>query len=67
MYFRFVEHVRGGAHVDVKVWAGKTPGSLGLCGGLVMRPNEWAIFKAALILAERTMGPVIEFILPEDA
>lgn len=47
-YFRFVERVSGGGHVQVKVFAGTTPGSLGCCGGLVMRLDEWETLRRIL-------------------
>lgn len=48
LHFRFREQVSGGGHVQIKVFAGTTPGSLALCGGLVMRREEWAALRGLL-------------------
>lgn len=37
-----------GFHTTVIVRAGNTPGSLGLCGQLTFRNEEWQVFRAAL-------------------
>ncbi len=58
VHFKFVEHCRGGGHVDVKVFAGVTPGSLGCCGGLVMRVEEWVALRVLLALPE-DVGKVV--------
>lgn len=34
-----------GGHTQVKIWAGKTPGSRGLCGELIMTNAEWRYWK----------------------
>jgi hypothetical protein len=49
-----------GIHVRIAVWAGKGNSSLGKCGDLVMRPEEWQDFLAEL--ARRPPGGSIEVI-----
>lgn len=46
----FEPHLIGG-HCHVKVRAGQ-PGSRGLCGELIMRPDEWALLEALLEAGE---------------
>lgn len=52
MLFRMNYAVAGG-HVHIEVFAGKGTGSLAHCGKLVMRQEEWDVFKAGI---ERTIG-----------
>jgi len=40
--FRFLEQ---GIHTHIRLFAGKTGGTLAKCGDFVMRNNEWETFK----------------------
>lgn len=58
MLFRF-RYTEQGGHTHVRVFAGKGAASLGKCGDLVFRNEEWIEFTAHL-------GSGVE-VLPEDA
>ena len=51
-----------GAHVRVKIWAGRNPGSLGLTGELIMRAEEWPSFRACFT---RSTNVQIDYTPPE--
>lgn len=53
MIFKFVYKVAGG-HTHVAVFAGKAAASLGKCGQLTFRNEEWEVFKQM----ERSVGSV---------
>lgn len=48
LQFSFLSKASGGGHLQIKVYAGTTPGSLGCCGGLVMRKEEWEVLRKLL-------------------
>jgi len=58
--FKFKEE---GAHTHVRVFAGKGTLSLGKCGDLVFRNEEWADFLAEL--DRRPPGGTIE-VIPDE-
>lgn len=65
--FRFRFEERGG-HTHVRLFAGNGTSSLGLCGALVFRNDEWASFVAEVeraITGDGRIGTCIEF-FPED-
>jgi hypothetical protein len=39
---------QAGGHVHVGVWMGNTSGSLGKCGSLCFREDEWPLFRQGL-------------------
>jgi hypothetical protein len=59
--FRFIEK---GAHTHVRVFAGFGVGSLGNCGNLVFRNEEWQAFAAALVYIRNSI--LLIEIVPED-
>src|ERR1044072_1381773 len=64
LIFKFVYKV-GGGHTHVRMFSGKSAVSLGLCGTLVMRNEEWEEFTACitapnfLFEEQITSGPAI--------
>jgi hypothetical protein len=60
MLFRFRYETLGG-HTHVRLFAGKGTLSLGNCGTLVFRNEEWKAFKAVIDKGQLTGGP-IEFV-----
>jgi len=58
MIFRLRYKILGG-HTHIRVFAGQGEASLGKCGDLVFRNEEWELFKQSL------KGPVQ--IMPEEA
>lgn len=63
--FRFRYEVLGG-HTHVRLFAGKGAGSLGKCGGLIFRNEEWTAFRKeverAITGGSHGVGTCIEFI-----
>lgn len=47
IYFKFTYKTMG-AHTRVLVRSGTTIGSLALCGDLMFRNEEWALFKGSI-------------------
>lgn len=48
MIFRFRYLVQGG-HTHVRLFAGRSEASLGKCGDLAMRNEEWELFKNSFV------------------
>jgi len=64
MLFRFRYH-EAGEHTHVRVFAGKGTLSLGGCGSLTFRNDEWAAFRAEVeraITGGGVWGSSIEFL-----
>jgi hypothetical protein len=57
MLFR-IKHELLGQHVHVTMYAGPGTLSLGNCGRLVFRQEEWEAFKAVIDKGQLTGGPV---------
>lgn len=53
-----------GNHVHVRLFAGKHEGALGICGTVLMRPEEWAAFRDVLAAGGRwaTSGAKVEIV-----
>lgn len=60
MIFRFRYKVLGG-HTHVRVFAGRGEGSLGNCGSLAFRNEEWEAFKNAFA-EPATISDDVEFV-----
>jgi hypothetical protein len=60
--FRFYA-VKAGGHVHVNLWAGKAGSSLGKCGKLVFRDEEWTDFVKVL---QGRKSSLIEIILGDE-
>ncbi len=67
MHLKFREHCRGGGHAHIKVFAGTTPGSLGACGGLVMRTQEWVALRDVVVLGQGLGSRVVQVTIEEGA
>lgn len=50
--FRYLEQ---GGHTHIRLFAGRSEASLGKCGDLVMRNEEWERFRSSL---ENSDGPL---------
>lgn len=64
MLFRF-RYIEMGAHTHVKLFCGIGTGSLGKCGDLVFRNEEWKFLKDGIertIGIEKGIGHNIEFV-----
>jgi hypothetical protein len=64
MLFRF-RFKRLGGHTHLRVFAGKTEASLGLCGNLAMRNEEFMLFMETFDIGETPDGQVEVEFLPE--
>lgn len=47
MIFKF-KHEKGGDHVHIAIFAGKTDGSLGKAGDICLRSEEWEEFRSLI-------------------
>lgn len=47
MIFKF-RHERGGDHIHISIFAGKTDGSLGKAGDICLRSEEWEAFRSII-------------------
>lgn len=62
MFFKY-KHRLLGAHVHVDVFIGENPRALGRSGTLVMREDEWAIFRATQDAADMVIGGPAGFVV----
>jgi hypothetical protein len=61
MLFRFRYH-EAGAHTHVRVFAGLNSRSLGCCGTLVFRNDEFAAFRREAERDPKPFGAAMEFL-----
>jgi hypothetical protein len=68
MIFKF-RHERGGDHIHISIFAGKTDGSLGKAGDICLREEEWQEFRSLIesVPARMFFGEKTKVIFEGDA